>query len=145
MRTLVAIDLADQPERVLAEAAIWATRLGATLDVAFADPVPLSVLFTHDPTVAAIVAREQERLHTEHRARLTELTSTLPDAIRGVPHLLTGPTAEALLGLAASYDALILGTHGRTGVAHLWLGSVAEQIIRRASIPVLVLRLGVGG
>jgi hypothetical protein len=33
-----------------------------------------------------------------------------------------------------------MGTHGRTGLAHLLLGSVAESIVRTASIPVVTLR-----
>lgn len=145
MRVLIAVDLADRPEQVIAEAAIWATRLGATADLAFADPVPLSALFTHDPTVAAIVAREQERLHTEHRARLASLVSLLPEPIRGAPHVLAGPAADALVSVAHEYDALLVGTHGRKGLAHLWLGSVAEQIVRRCPVPVIVLRLRDGG
>ncbi len=37
-------------------------------------------------------------------------------------------------------DLLILGTHGRTGVKHVFLGSVAESVVRRASCPVLTVR-----
>jgi universal stress protein A len=36
-------------------------------------------------------------------------------------------------------DLIVMGTHGRTGLAHLFLGSVAEQIIRHASCPVLIV------
>lgn len=141
MRILIAVDLADRPEHVLSLGAVWAERLGARADVAFADPVPLSALFTHDPTVAAIVAREQERMHTDHKARLAELVSTLPDAVRGAGHVVSGPPAEAVLSLAHGYDAILVGTHGRRGLAHLWLGSVAEQIVRRCPVAVIVLRL----
>ena len=38
-------------------------------------------------------------------------------------------------------DMIVLGTHGRTGVSHVLLGSVAERVIRRASCPVLTVRL----
>jgi nucleotide-binding universal stress UspA family protein len=37
-------------------------------------------------------------------------------------------------------DVLVLGTHGRTGLAHVLLGSVAEKIVRRASVPVVTVR-----
>lgn len=37
-------------------------------------------------------------------------------------------------------EVLVMGTHGRTGLAHLFLGSVAEAVIRSAPMPVLILR-----
>jgi nucleotide-binding universal stress UspA family protein len=37
-------------------------------------------------------------------------------------------------------DLIVMGTHGRTGLAHLFLGSVAEKVIRLAPCPVLVTR-----
>ena len=38
------------------------------------------------------------------------------------------------------YDLIVMGTHGRTGLSHLVLGSVAEQVVRRAKCPVLTVR-----
>ncbi len=40
-------------------------------------------------------------------------------------------------------DMIVLGTHGRTGLSHVLLGSVAERVIQRASCPVLTVRLPV--
>ena len=37
-------------------------------------------------------------------------------------------------------DLIVVGTHGRTGFAHLVLGSVAERIVRRSTVPVLTVR-----
>lgn len=37
-------------------------------------------------------------------------------------------------------DLLVVGTHGRTGLSHVWLGSVAEELVRRAPVPVLTVR-----
>ena len=37
-------------------------------------------------------------------------------------------------------DLIVIGTHGRTGVAHLLLGSVAERLVRTAPCPVLTVR-----
>jgi nucleotide-binding universal stress UspA family protein len=41
---------------------------------------------------------------------------------------------------ARDIDMIVMGTHGRTGVAHLLMGSVAEQVVRRAPCPVLLVR-----
>jgi nucleotide-binding universal stress UspA family protein len=54
----------------------------------------------------------------------------------------TGEPAEALLRAtrASGADVLVIGTHGRRGLGRWMLGSVAEEVMRRASVPVLVVR-----
>jgi nucleotide-binding universal stress UspA family protein len=47
------------------------------------------------------------------------------------------------VGLEAPFDALLVATHGRTGLSHVWLGSVAERIIRTSHKPLIVLRMPV--
>ncbi len=44
------------------------------------------------------------------------------------------------LGRDPSYDLAVMGTHGRTGLKHVLLGSVAEKVVRHAPCPVLVVR-----
>jgi len=53
-----------------------------------------------------------------------------------------GPPAAAIVKAAAdrAVDLIVLGTHGRQGVAHLVVGSVAEQVVRSAPCPVLTVR-----
>lgn len=53
----------------------------------------------------------------------------------GTPFLEILKTAEALPA-----NLMVLGTHGRTGLAHALLGSVAERVVREASCPVLTVR-----
>lgn len=52
-----------------------------------------------------------------------------------------GPAAEGLLDEAQAWgaDLIVLGTHGRRGLDHLVFGSVAEQVVRTAGIPVLTV------
>lgn len=54
----------------------------------------------------------------------------------------TGDVAEQVLGLSTATvaDALVVGTHGRKGLSHLLLGSVAEKIVRGSSVPVVCVR-----
>jgi nucleotide-binding universal stress UspA family protein len=52
-----------------------------------------------------------------------------------------GP-ADAILDYAREngVDLIVMGTHGRSGVAHLFMGSVAERVVRMALCPVLTVR-----
>lgn len=62
---------------------------------------------------------------------------------RGVPvetKLVEGHPAERIVQEAEAHDLVVVGTLGRTGLAHLLLGSVAERVIRHAPCPVLVVR-----
>lgn len=54
-------------------------------------------------------------------------------------HLVHGAPAEAIVTFAESVDAdmIVIGTHGRTGVNRMLIGSVAEAVVRRANCPVL--------
>ena len=53
-----------------------------------------------------------------------------------------GEAASAIVQKAAHVqaDAIVMGTHGRTGLPHMLLGSVAEKVVRTASCPVLTVR-----
>jgi len=54
----------------------------------------------------------------------------------------TGEVTAQIVTLARQVeaDALVVGTHGRTGLSHLLLGSVAEKIVRAAAVPVVCVR-----
>ena len=53
----------------------------------------------------------------------------------GVPYIEIVRGAKALHA-----DLLVIGTHGRTGLAHMMLGSVAERVVRTSDVPVLTVR-----
>lgn len=52
-----------------------------------------------------------------------------------------GTPFETILKVAEEWEAdlIVLGTHGRTGLSHLLIGSVAEKVIRHSKIPTLVV------
>ncbi len=54
-----------------------------------------------------------------------------------------GPVAEAIIGAAQTQDAglIVMATHGRSGVQRVVYGSVAEQILRSSTIPILLVRV----
>jgi nucleotide-binding universal stress UspA family protein len=75
------------------------------------------------------------------REALERQVPTNPDL--PVEHVLAeGRPADEILRLAKATrcDLLVMGTHGRTGLRRMLLGSVAEQVLRRAPCPVLTVR-----
>ena len=56
--------------------------------------------------------------------------------------LLLGHPADAIVDFATEHhiDLVVMGTHGRTGVARLVMGSIAEAVVRRAECPVLTVK-----
>jgi nucleotide-binding universal stress UspA family protein len=78
------------------------------------------------------------------RAWLDEVTSEARAQFAGriVEHLAAGSAWKQILQLALDLqaDLVLIGTHGRTGIKRIVLGSVAEAVVRRASCPVIVVR-----
>ncbi len=108
---------------------------GATLVVAHAAPPPL-VLPT-DGVALPPILDDPETL----QARLDQVRPA--DSRIAVRHrLLFGDAAGAILDAAAEEkaDLIVMGTHGRSGVSRLLLGSVAEHVLRHAVCPVLTVR-----
>ena len=54
-------------------------------------------------------------------------------------HLEHGHAPEVIVDVAKGCDLIVMGTHGRTGLLHLLLGSVAEKIVRHAPCPVVTV------
>ena len=68
-----------------------------------------------------------------------DITTSFPE-IQVHTRVAQGPAAATLLSFAdlEHVDRIVVGTHGRTGFRHFLLGSVAERVVRLASVPVLV-------
>jgi nucleotide-binding universal stress UspA family protein len=71
-------------------------------------------------------------------------TRNLKDTVLEQVKVAVGRPAEEILRVAREekVDLIVMGTHGRTGVRHLLLGSVAEAVSRHAPCPVFTVRLG---
>jgi len=78
------------------------------------------------------------------RRRLQTLMDDLvPDAIHGDVIIATGSPAHVIEHLTETpdrYEMVVISTNARTGLQKMLLGSVAEQVLRNVSIPVLVVR-----
>jgi nucleotide-binding universal stress UspA family protein len=86
-----------------------------------------------------------QRAEDDARELLADLYAELKDAPGPAVHavFVTGRPEEKIVGMAKKLkqDLIVISTHGHTGLKHLFLGSVAERVLRLATCPVLVLRM----
>ena len=94
------------------------------------------------PGEGAPVVPIGEHVQAAAMARLSELADRIGGLGVTVETRLTqGPVHRLILQVAAEekVDHIVMGTHGRTGLAHVVLGSVAERIVRHATVPVTTI------
>lgn len=67
----------------------------------------------------------------------------LPDGVAVARHVAAGAPESVILEWIDEHDVdlVVMGTHGRTGLDHYLIGSVTEAVVRKATIPVLSVRL----
>ena len=141
MRLLAAVDVREGAEQVVEEVGRWADALGAVVDLAFIEEYGSTAALIRDPAIRSLVEKEWVHLRSRHVEQVGKLLGELPEACRGRCIVLAGVPSQELVSLAADYDGVCVGTHGRTGWGHFLLGSVAERVVRTSTVPVLVLRL----
>jgi nucleotide-binding universal stress UspA family protein len=141
-RPLVAVGLEDTAPRVLDLALRALDPDVETIRVVHAYHVPYEGFVT--PTTAASEKSEYRRaFRDEARAGLARLLSRYADTgLRWTTTIRAGDARTLVLteAVRAQADLIALGTHGRSGVAHALLGSVAEWVISQADCDVLVSR-----
>jgi nucleotide-binding universal stress UspA family protein len=142
-RILVPIDFSEPSDAALDYAMVLASRLGASLFLlhAFEDPLVSGGVFAAE-MYAPMPEHLRESLLEDAKRRLGERLAKVESRFNPVAELYTGPPAKAILEFAKTQniDLIVIGTHGRGGMAHLLLGSVAERVVRTAPCPVLTVR-----
>ncbi len=139
---LVPTDFSDAAHKALEYAVELAERLGAKVRVIHAFELPLVGFPDGTMTVTAEMAT---RITVAAQTALDDIVSKYKD--RGIDleaSLAQGDPREAVLDAAEKLgaDLIVMGTHGRRGIARALIGSVAESVVRTSSIPVLTLREG---
>ncbi|HTM45045.1 MAG TPA: universal stress protein [Polyangiaceae bacterium] len=128
-----------------------AAALSAAVDFAKRYDAALTVVHVYQPVDFGLpegfVSYTPVQLSELLAALNKQLDKAKADAVAaGAPQvdgkLLQGVIASEIVGCAkeGKYDLIVISTHGRTGVGHLLMGSVAEKVVRHATCPVLTLR-----
>ncbi len=133
---LLATDFSEVSRKAVPYAAAIAGRYGSKIYLAHVLPAQPRMPIPIAPLPGELV---RERLNSE-----MEMESFLQNSLANIPHELRlerGPIWDALSELIQrdEIDLLVLGTHGRGGLKKVILGSVAEEIFRPASCPVLTV------
>lgn len=146
-RILVPHDFSQCAKRALEVSASLAQQSNAELTLLHVSPLPPNL--PHDAKVIgadgslASVDELLTRGACRDLASLAEPLEARGLSVRTFARATeSGSPAAAILRIAKEIDAdvIVLGTHGRTGLARLLLGSVAEKVIRGAAIPVVTVR-----
>jgi nucleotide-binding universal stress UspA family protein len=142
-RILVPIDGSVSSERALQEAIKLADgKARLRLVYVVEDTYPLDAegyAFIDYAALQEAVRKTGERTLAQAAEKIRRSGMTTETALLDVP----GERTAALIdgeALKWKADLIVIGTHGRSGLGRLLLGSVAEEVVRGASVPVLLVR-----
>jgi nucleotide-binding universal stress UspA family protein len=143
-RILVPVDFSDASRTVLEYAIDMAESFGARVELLHVWDLPGYVrpdLTVWVGDVSGTYAEQAQQSANEHMSRLVD-DAGLKDHASVDTRVLCGTPHATILELldGETYDLVVMGTRGRTGLAHALLGSVAERVVRHAPCPVLTVR-----
>ena len=146
-RVLVPVDYSDSSLDVLRFAAEIAKRMGGDLTA-----LHVWECMPHAPPDLKVRGRDGKprkledviREDAENEMKQFIAGAALPAELKTKTLVKSGDASKCVLSEldTGKYDLLVMGTHGRGGVQHVVLGSVAEKIIRAAKVPVITVPIG---
>ena len=135
-------DFSDVSEHAVTYARDLAEKLGAKLLLVhvyelFRLALPVEGAVAAPPSWAGELSDRWQRMLEDTATRHRDASDKVPITT----FLRVGRAAEEAVNVAKSEgaDLIVIGTHGRTGPAHLILGSVAERVVRTSPVPVLTV------
>lgn len=138
---LVPLDGSELAEQAIAVGTAQARATGATLHlVGVHEPLPLSAMPPDYPLPVQALDAEARDQHVHYMESVAaRVRARLASPVEF--SLLNGEPAAALCEYADSHlvDMVVMTTHGRSGLGRFWLGSVADRMLRRLAVPVLLL------
>jgi universal stress protein A len=138
-RILVPVDFSECSRKALRYAIPFAQQFGASLTLLFVTQINYAVGefgLIDSPLMEGQVREAAEK------AMDKLLAEEIGDAVPATKQTRIGRTASEIAAAAKELDAdlIIISTHGHTGLKHVFLGSVTENVARLAPCPVLVVR-----
>jgi nucleotide-binding universal stress UspA family protein len=143
-RIVVGLDGSELAEGALRSGAELAKALNVPLHlVRVADLATVHWGATQASDSYAALSQEMEREKTAATSYLDVMAAPLRDeGLTVTTEVRSGTAARELLKLSTPTDLVVVASHGRHGLERLLLGSVAEEVARKAPGPVLITRVG---
>ena len=143
-RIVVGLDGSELAEGALRSGAELAKALGIPLHlVRVADLATVHWGATEASDSYAALSQEMEREQSAAASYLEVMAAPLRDeGLAVTTEVRAGTAARELLRLSTPNDLIVVASHGRHGLERLLLGSVAEEVARKAAGPVLITRVG---
>ncbi len=143
-RILAATDFSAPAELAVEQAMHIARHLGAEMVLAHAYPftaaqIGFAQAASHGALARQVLRDAMDKAHDQLDAAYKRLSER---GVTMVTTLVDAPAHEGIAKAARDFevDLVVVGSHGRTGLARLWLGSVAEKTLRAAPCSVLIAR-----
>lgn len=138
---LCTVDLSPVSDGILKWAGLFARTFGVPLEILYADWWEPPRYFT-EAQIQQLTSQEQEGENALFRELEALAKAALDDTVPYKVTVVEGHPAEQILERAkgSATGLIVMGSHGRTGLARLRLGSVAEDVVRTADCPVLIVK-----
>lgn len=142
-RILVPVDFSAHSEKAVRYATTIASRFGARVSLLHVveDPFvtgawPAEAFLPNMPELLDDLIKAAHAQIAESRVRVAT------QGVIAATTVITGQPALAIVdeATAGNFDLIVMGTHGRTGLSHAFLGSIAERVMQKAPCPVLTVR-----
>lgn len=132
-------DFSESSDAALSYASSLAAESGATLHLVHVSDI--SDVYYAGYGAYAYTPDLVQELVREHELKLEKIKPTV-QGVHYEHHTLRGAPAKEIVAFAEEKDVdlIVIGSHGRTGVSRLLMGSVAEDVVRHAKCPVLTVK-----
>lgn len=144
-KILCPIDFSDSSRAALDYGLSLAKQLGGEVRLVhvYSNPAYVMPMEGYMGPTADLLSDLRKQLETQLQQWREEATQ---GGVQVDTELCEGVPYQRIVDIAKDWpaDLIVIGTHGRTGLSHLLLGSVAERVVRLAGCPVLTVRHGDG-
>lgn len=137
---VVGTDFSPEADRALSWAVDLAEHLGESIEIVHVQPTGAFVLPPPIDVLPVAVANADDSAASK-ASLASRVERAAASGVAVSSRVVAGEPAAALNDAAKERNAflLVVGSHGSSGLAHVLLGSVAERVVRHATVPVLVV------
>jgi len=137
---LVAVDFSEPSQTALDAALQLAKATGARLTLFHAFELPIPAVTPYEVAIPTTYLEESRNAAQDQLA--VAVARAAEAGVEAESRLAEGPAAQAISAAAEELgvDLVVVGTHGHTGLKHLFLGSVAERTLRYSPCSVLTVK-----